>query len=404
MNPRALSSRKDINGRADFNPEIIFVAAIQDFQLTNNGRFVPDKFDYWRQETAILKLSSVIVVMPFSNKQKKNISHEAVFIEPFIMPPSYSNFGIRTLFHLAKMQYLSLVGGGKPLSISISEEIWTNFLVKTKPRVIMGIGLTEVLLEVSRNLGIKTIEYQHGIFGESDFRRWWLSGVNNRLNYPDLFMTWDDYYSDIARNAGANTLTIGYPYCFRSPIEKKIRSTVGDVFSRELVVVTLSCREVNGIDKWGMVSHSLDISIQKLLKLGYRVLLRIHPMAEKGKLRRKNISRWLNQRYPGSKIIFPSDESIISSLKGADVHLTVSSSTILEAAYIGIQSLILSSDALKLFPPRLTNSGIIKLTSPDSILQDILSCLNSSKVDFQNPLDIKSFQEILLDWTSHIKE
>jgi hypothetical protein len=54
------------------------------------------------------------------------------------------------------------------------------------PRMIIGIGLTEIQVAIAHSLGIPCIELQHGGF----FERTPIKRTNHRLN-PDLFLVWD---------------------------------------------------------------------------------------------------------------------------------------------------------------------------------------------------------------------
>jgi hypothetical protein len=385
----------------DEQSTIIFVASLTDFQLTNEGQYAPDKFEIWRQEIKLLGLSSKLVVMPFSEKQNKKIPQEAHYIEPFALESGFTGIGLAAVVRLLRSQHAIRPPFRSPLSIYVTKQLWRNFLLCSKPKVLIGIGLTDVMLDACSELGIKTIECQHGVFSEVELKRWW-NAPTGAINYfPDLFMTWDEYYSEIASKLGMSALTLGYPFDFSKIGQHEAISQQVPDDSRGTILATLSCRESNGIDPWGMINTDLDFAISELIRSGFRVQLRVHPMAERAFIRRFHISRWLSQRYPGSHVIFPSERTIIQSLKMADIHLTVSSSTILEAAYLGIPTLCLSNESLSWFPKQLVSLGFVKPTDKESIHEDVNELIKFRISEFINPLDTHSFRRVVLEWTAN---
>ena len=404
LNRSALAHRRDAGQTVDQQSTIIFVASVRDFQLTGDSQFVPDKFELWRQEIKSLGLSAKLVVMPFSEKQNKSIPQEAYFIEPFALPSRFTGIGVGAIFSLLRSLHKSQQTLRTPQSIYITRQLWKNFLLYSKPKVVIGIGLTDLMLEVCSELGIKTIECQHGVFSAAELKRWWRTPSEVTDYFPDLFVTWDRHYSEIATKLGINALTLGYPFDF-SKIDHDEAILQQPTRSAEAsIVATLSCRETSGIDPWGMIDTNMDFAISVLLGSGFRVQLRVHPMAEKGFIRRFKVSRWLSQRYPGCEVIFPSDETILQSLKAADIHLTVSSSTMLEAAYLGIPTLCFSTECLSWFPDQIMNMGIVKPTNRESILEDVIELIKFPTNKFRNPLDIQRFRQVVLEWTANSNE
>lgn len=404
LNRTSLANRRHAEQLFDQPSTVIFVASIRDFQISNEGQFVPDKFEIWRQEINSLGLSSKLVVMPFSDKQNKEILQEALYIEPFVWTSSIKGIGLMAVFRFLRDRLFTQSPFRSAWSVYATKQIWKNFLLCSKPRVLIGIGMTDVILEVCSELGIKTIECQHGVFNEMELKRWWAE-PSSAINYfPDLFVTWDRYYCEIASKLGINALTLGYPYDFSKIVEREAISQQVNKDSRGNIVATLSCRETNGIDPWGMINTDIDLAISALIRSGIRVLIRVHPMAEKDFMRRFNVSRWLSKRYPGSQVIFPSEKSILQSLKMADIHLTVSSSTILEAAYLGIPTLCLSNETLSWFPKQLVSLGFVKQTNEESILEDFNDLINVRIKEFTNPLDTHLFRRVMLEWTANSNE
>ena len=411
-NPHAWMGPKSLKFVSTLNPDIVFVASASDFQRAYDGSFIPDKLELWRRQVESIELNSVLVLMPFSAAAAKIKPKDVISIESLVLKPLIQEKRFLALFYLLKNWQLNSELAREPLSTYLHSQIWLNFLSRTKPKILIGIGLTDGLIGICSELGIKTIEVQHGIFSDAELRNWWQYSSDGQRYGPDLFVTWDDHYSDIASTLKINSLTVGYPFEFQGsnktePILKKFSNN-----QRPAVAVTLSCRLPGGIDPWGMIDKNMDISISKLLNQGILVRLRLHPAVQGGVIRRSHISSWLTKRYQNSEIIFPRDESILHTLNFGDVHLTIASSTVLEASYLGVPTLILqaayleppaayfSLEADQSLPNNLLSLGIIKTTNFDSILQDVEEFLRLPRKPLMNPLNIFEFQQQVTKWTS----
>jgi len=411
-NPHAWMGPKSLKFLSALNPDIVFVASASDFQRAYDGTYIPDKLELWRHQVESIKLNSVLVLIPFSHAAAKANPKDVISIEPLVLKPLIQQKRFLALFHLLKKWRFNSDLAREPFSTYLHSQIWLNFLARTKPKLLIGIGLTDGLLGICSELGIKTIEVQHGIFSDAELRNWWQYSGDGQRYGPDLFVTWDDHYSEIASTLKINSLTVGYPFEFQGSSETEPTLRKFSNNQRPAVAVTLSCRLPGGIDPWGMIDKNMDISILKLLNQGILVRLRLHPAVQGGVIRRSHISSWLTKRYQNSEIVFPKDESILQTLNFSDVHLTVASSTVLEASYLGVPTLILQAAYLKppaayfsleadqSLPDDLLSLGIIKTTNVDSILQDVEDFLRFPRKPFVNPLNISEFQQRVTTWTS----
>lgn len=411
-NLHAWMGPKSLKFLSTLNPDVVFVASASDFQRAYDGAYISDKLELWRRQVEFLKLSSVLVLMPFSHASGRANPKDVISIEPLALKPLIQQKKFLPLFYLIKKWRFNADSERVPLSTYLHSQIWINFLSRTEPKLIIGIGLTDGLLEICSALGVKTIEMQHGILSETDLRQWWQYSSDGQRYGPDLLATWDDHYSNIASTLKINSLTFGYPFEFQGPgeTEPSLGKFAND--QKPAVVVTLSCRLPGGIDPWGMIDKNMDASVLKLLSHGILVRLRLHPVAQGGVIRRACISSWLSSRYQNSEIIFPKDESILRTLDYGDVHLTVASSTVLEASYLGVPTLVLQAAYLgppglyfslesdQSLPDDLLSLGIIKTTNFDSILQDVEHFLKLPRKPFVNPLNIAEFRQLVTKWTS----
>ena len=188
-NLHAWMGPKSLKFLSTLNPDVVFVASASDFQRAYDGAYIPDKLELWRRQVEFLKLSSVLVLMPFSHASGKANPEDVISIEPLALRPLIQQKKFLPLFYLIKKWRFNADSERVPLSTYLHSQIWINFLSRTEPKLLIGIGLTDGLLEICSELGIKTIEMQHGIFSDAELQHWWqYSGDGHRYG-PDLFVT-----------------------------------------------------------------------------------------------------------------------------------------------------------------------------------------------------------------------
>jgi hypothetical protein len=149
----------------------------------------------------------------------------------------------------------------------------------------------------------------------------------------------------------------------------------------------------------------MDLSIIKLLQKGFRVRLRLHPAVEGGRIHRALLVKWIEHRYQGVEISLPSRESILTSMLDASINLTIASSTILEASYLGLSTLVLEASYLgasildptnelhSSLPEVIRQYDYVRTTNFDSILDDVAHLSKVRRKQFRNPLDVNEFQK-----------
>jgi len=161
---------------------------------------------------------------------------------------------------------------------------------------------------VSKELGIKTVEIQHGIFSKDDNIK---SG-----KYVDYVFVWGDYFKNaylqqkIKRNEQLKVL--GYPHEIKS-IQKPWNGTViylgqnFEVFDHRLLKIKLL-----NIKKLSLICN----------KLGFRFFYKPHPG--------DNIEK-LIEEIPNMKYL-PKNQSLYESFKIGDIFISFNSTSLVEAA------------------------------------------------------------------------
>lgn len=234
-------------------------------------------------------------------------------------------------------------------------ELWRRTLDRSNPAVIAGISLQPGLCQAARERGVPTLEIQHGLMGQS-----WALYLNTlpTAGRPTHLLTWDRVYNDVAEAAGMIGVSIGYPPLAESqgtdpgalgPSSAPDAGTGSDDIgisghADPTVLVTLQYNFRDSMDPFGMVSTDVGAAIAALRssRPDIRLAFRLHPIWwQRGGV--QEAVAWLRSTYPGCSVSIPRNTPILSDIQATSAVLTHHSSTVFEAAMLGIPSFVVSS-------------------------------------------------------------
>ncbi len=272
----------------------------------------------------------------------------------------------------------------------VAIQTYNNFLEAYPTPLILGIGLTPGLCLVAKYRGITTVEIQHGSYNKME-----LTQIGLSSDSPDLAFVWDRFFQEDMANA-ENLIVIGYPKDFNGTYFRDLKQGFN---SSNRVLVSLSYDDLNSIDPAGVINVELFNAVLQLLNLGYKITFKPHPAALAGleislhdrKYHRK-FKPWFKLNPHMQTITLNEESSVFELLINHDFHLTYSSSTVLEAAYLGIPSFLLcKSFEVDDFLNRLIEDGYAYLTSPSTLGKDLTTPITPRQ--YPNPLDEGIFLE-----------
>jgi hypothetical protein len=186
------------------------------------------------------------------------------------------------------------------------------------------------VVQACKELGIKTIELQHGLIYEHHYGYIKKQKSENYDCVPDFIFTWGDFFSDIIKKGylfrKECIISVGFPYLEnKSIVEYKDEDKINDFCKRFKKIVLVSGQKTEYIDNF------IRKAAEKEKKIGY--IYKPHPRDERDlRFEEENIK------------LMERNRDIYSLFKYADVNLTVMSTTMLEALFFGLPSIAIKSD------------------------------------------------------------
>jgi hypothetical protein len=250
---------------------------------------------------------------------------------------------------------------GLPRSFLYSEMYyWKLFLIRHKVSRVLCIGPSQSFLKVCKDFSIEVCEVQHGVVDVGDPESLSYKHMTESDLYPDFFLAWDQRSGDNALKRSFNKTNpiIGcsmalYHYLGCGPLTKSERpeSSLQSTSKKINVLVTL---------QWGMgltgPDHYTELQLEdaflprELLEYmvssceNYNYIFRLHPVSKvmRGEvksifnsLRSFGLAKSMDELARVSKI------PIYKQLQDVELHVTLYSSSTIEAAYVGVPTILL---------------------------------------------------------------
>lgn len=237
--------------------------------------------------------------------------------------------------------------------------LWNNILSMAKPSCVIGIHPDPCLCRAGKLKGIPIYDFQHGVI---DDRHPWYGKdyCSNKIieNLVDGFLCWDEASASVLRKwapqKGIEVKVTGNPWFSRFVLAKKNDLLVqealnhGRIFrnSRPTVLVSL---------QWGMMDKAeglnglmIDALKKTILETADKLnwLLRLHPIQMRGPEKKISL-RYLERAFGRLDTVewqHASELPLPIVLQQTHLHITDSSTVVVEAAWMGIRSALLNVD------------------------------------------------------------
>jgi hypothetical protein len=212
-------------------------------------------------------------------------------------------------------------------------------------------GLPGALNAIAENIGIPTIEIQHGLFDANTYKD------DFKKEKPKYMFCWNDFSVQLVGQLGIRGIRVGHPFLgletkgFSSKIESP-----GTGFG--FFCVALSHGEVHSLDPYGSLNASLVDVIAKLALDGKTPVFRIHPDIAASRIRFLLLSYWLRRRFPNCLIENPRKVSLQESAMNAGFMLTWNSSLALDFAILGTPSICLDPQRVEIWNTAALEAGV----------------------------------------------
>jgi len=252
---------------------------------------------------------------------------------------------------------------GKDFAVKWAESrrvaLWCDIIGKARPKIVVGIMPDEYLCRAGKKMGIPIYDLQHGVIADEHY--WY--GENYRMSIPaedlpDGFLCWDEQsvatISKWASKEGIHVIKIGNPWFLRffqdDPSDNLVREAIAQVRksedSRQSILVTLQWGMLPpGISTNGIIVDALENVILETRNM-YNWILRLHPVQIRGEEKEKvlNYLKDTFGREMAHEWLKSSQDPLPIVLRQADLHITYNSTTVIEAAWMGVRSALLDQE------------------------------------------------------------
>ena len=234
-------------------------------------------------------------------------------------------------------------------------QLFRTHLTKSRPAVgiLSGYYSSDAMgfILACRDLGVQTVEVQHGVQGPSHFAyaRWGRVPKSGYDLLPEIFWTWDEHARAVISKWADGTEGAHSAFCGGNPcLSLPALGGIGLTNSSGTVRILFTAQAFFGLPEPILAAIANSPS-------EWHWWIRVHPQywetrePIRHELMRRGLRNW--------SIDEPSDAPMATALAVSDVHVTEFSSSVLEAEALSVPSVVVHPKARELFEAQLA-SGI----------------------------------------------
>jgi hypothetical protein len=345
-------------GQLSSAPKVALFASGMHFQELTSEGLILSKAENWITVLQKACINSETILNPFSVRPKEKTARPLFSIEYLILQA--------IIGFIRHGQWNWIIDECDPqrqllrtLKNKICVQIYYEFLRRNDFRIIAGVALKPELCVVTSFLKLPTYEFQHGAATAEE-----LEVFGRFTTSPNFLFVWDEHYSKGRPNENS-LINIGYPKDFRNQKRRNIHLDETRPLS---ILVSMSYGDLNSVDTTGLLNKSLCDPIEMVLARGHEVRLRFHPAVFTGlEISRRDaqlVTRFLDWKAKHvilRQAVMDQHNNLCDSLENSDLHFSFASSTIIEAAYCGVTSILFCSEIeAPNIPPLLYSSGLVR--------------------------------------------
>lgn len=242
-----------------------------------------------------------------------------------------------------------------------------KYLEKINPKLVFIVSFYSdrgmALIKACRELNIQTADIQHGVQGNlhAVYSFWRDLPAKGYNTLPNDYLVWTN--SDVetingwTKDSVHNVIKTGNLFeekwygndSLVMKEDKFVSELINGMKGTQTVLFTLQCR----------IDYSEDIL--KFIKLSqdkFNWLIRLHPIMQNGNWKNDFIQRLSVYGITNYEIENTSELPLYALLRNINIHVTHSSSTVIEALHFGIQSILLDSYGASLFKTEVSNNEV----------------------------------------------
>lgn len=271
-------------------------------------------------------------------------------------------------------------------------EMFKKIFNKYQPAFAFGsnyYGFREMGMNVAcKESGVIAVDIQHGVQGAMHvaYGQWLKLPLTGYEVLPKIFWNWSEEEKKIIDEWSRNTNKAHYSIVGGNPLLEQFadeRNALPQLFSEQIERIFFSIPEE--INKHVLITLQPDIGINDTLSQMFQHSpknifwwVRLHPnMLTLKEQYEKQLKAILHLQW---NIADASQLPLYVLLKKMDTHITVSSSTVIEAEYFHIPSIIIHESGRELFAKQITNKSAKFADNYKEILDSILMSVKNVKL------------------------
>lgn len=332
--------------------DVLFVASPSDFMERKGTVYTSDKLGTYIEGAKLADFKVGIILLEGTGSLRRPAAFE---VHSF--PGIPVTFAFAETFAWLKHSFVHRSGPTTSIRdhLRIYLPTWSQVLSVTRPKVVIGIGLRQDLLQAARDLKIPTIEVQHGIASAELMKAYWPELA------PDTFFVWDNHTADLSEKAGMKAVVTGHPHLSTSSLESAQNSTC-----QKAVAIALTYEAEDSVDPFGCFPSEVFAIAKELTRTGYALKFRLHPTLVGEKLVTSILLKvWILLRFPKSKVLNPKRSSVRDFASQTDFLLTRESSLAFEFSLFGRKAIVTNDEARVVFREHLGESFNARNLVPD---------------------------------------
>jgi len=283
------------------------------------------------------------------------------------------------------------------IRIRLMADFFRKLLTKIKPSFVFTVCYDNLVgfafNLASRDIGIPSVEIQHGLQPELhlSYSSWSNVPEKGYELLPSLFWCWSDFEAKIILKwckgvskwhkpiIGGN-LWLDQWLCSSSKFVKRY-----DEIVLKLKESKKNCKHILFTQNIPGVENKVLKNILCVIKNSppsWFWWIRIHPRQLKNKPKFKKILQ--ENKILNCNIDSATDLPLYALLRNIDIHVTYSSSTVIEAEIFGVPSVITSSQGGKSFPEQISSGWATCANTPEDIIKAIKNQLERKNIINKN--------------------
>lgn len=228
------------------------------------------------------------------------------------------------------------------------------------------------LINACNKLGIQSIDIQHGAQTavHAAYANWTSIPENGYNLLPSVFLVWSDREIKLLKEWLVVSQSVYKTGDLMNVIYKRLGLEMGKMDEHVKNWTTQMKGRINVLFtlQYGLVYDEEMYRVISQTQYEYNWLIRLHPVD----LNPERISFFQNELnrhgITSYEMMFTSQAPLVSILKNTDIHVTHSSSTILEALRYGIKSIVINEYGKQFYADSLQNEDIIYCPPGDGLI------------------------------------